>query len=132
MKDFKVVAKLKSQDEGADFNHCTVDMIHSMLKAAAYGHMDLESMTIVFEDEPVVDKELPKTIKRWCCEGKSCGNTELELVTHHFDYSDTDMHMYVRKNNGQPYADTGWLRTDRMWKWLEFTKNNINPEPEEG
>jgi hypothetical protein len=74
--------------------------------------------------------ELPKTIKRWCCQGKSCGNTELQLVTHHFDYSDVDMHMYVRASNGMPYGDGTWRRTENMRQWLKFTENNVNPEVE--
>ncbi|QED11707.1 hypothetical protein PP914_gp219 [Arthrobacter phage Qui] len=57
---------------------------------------------------------LPKSIKRH--------TVELELVKHHFDYSDVDMYMYIRKDNGKPYGDGMWRTEQRMSEWLERTR----------
>lgn len=57
---------------------------------------------------------LPKKITR--------RGIELELLSHHFGYSDVDMYTYVRADNGKPYADGMWRTEHRMQEWLDRTK----------
>lgn len=70
---------------------------------------------------------LPKTIKRWCCQGKSCGNTNLKLVEFDGPADYPPLYNYVRASNDNPY-DGGWMTEEEIRQWLEETKNNLNPE----
>lgn len=69
--------------------------------------------------------ELPQTIKRWCCRGKSCGNTTLHLVDNDSPAGWPPLYDYVR-DNGNSYA--GWHTEEEMGAWLEDTKDQLNPE----
>lgn len=68
----------------------------------------------------------PDKIERWCCPGKSCGNTELELLI----FTRTDhppLYDYIRITNGNSY--TGGFKTEyEMERWLEETKDHIQEE----
>jgi hypothetical protein len=70
----------------------------------------------------------PETIERWCCPGKSCGNTELELVTYPVvDERTYYYYDYVRVTNGDSYTG-GWKSEQQMSRWLEETKDHIQEE----
>lgn len=71
-------------------------------------------------------RDLPETIKRWCCQGKSCGNTTLELVDNDSPEGWPALYDYVRVSNGDSYA--GWRTEDEMKAWLTDTQDQVNPE----
>jgi hypothetical protein len=71
--------------------------------------------------------KFPEKIERWCCPGKACGNTELELVSYNDGMTGKPwMFEYVRVNNGNSY--TGIITGDAMERWLEETKDHIQEE----
>jgi hypothetical protein len=75
---------------------------------------------------PIVDG-LPTVVKRWCCEGKSCGNVLLSLMA----YEGAELNLpkrydYVRAN-GRSYTHDRRTKGSTL-NWLENTKNNINKE----
>ena len=76
--------------------------------------------------------KLPETLRRQCCYGKSCGNTDLELTTS-TERDETGQFVtyynYVRQSNGEYYS--GWLIETDMIDWVERTKDDLNPEPGE-
>lgn len=70
--------------------------------------------------------EFPEIITRWCCPGRSCGNTELALVKHTI-FNEGTFYEYVRMSNEVNYS--GALKTqEQMARWLEETKDHIQEE----
>jgi hypothetical protein len=69
--------------------------------------------------------DLPKTITRWCCPGKSCGNTTLYLVDNESPAGWPPLYDYVR-GNGNSY--TGWRSEDETRAWLEESREQVKPE----
>lgn len=71
--------------------------------------------------------DLPKIIKRWCCEGKtSCGNTTLYLVDNDSPEGWPLLYDYVRGNDNS-YAG-GWQTEESLRSWLESTQDQARPE----
>lgn len=68
----------------------------------------------------------PQEIERWCCVGKSCGNTTLELISSGAN-TDPVLYDYVRVTNGNSYTG-GWKTAEEMDRWLEETKDHIQEE----
>jgi hypothetical protein len=69
----------------------------------------------------------PSTIERWCCPGKSCGNTELKLVVEPSVDGTINYYEYVRVSNGDSYSGVLMSET-QMIRWLEETKDHIQEE----
>lgn len=74
----------------------------------------------------------PATLKRACCLGKSCRNTELYLdkidaITFMDEPQPPTLYAYRRQSNDDIYSV--WWRTEAaMELWLGETQNDINPE----
>lgn len=67
---------------------------------------------------------LPEQVQRWCCPGKSCGNTTLYLVDNDSPPGWPPLYDYVR-SNGTSYM--GWADEQATLAWLDRTKDNLNP-----
>lgn len=74
---------------------------------------------------------IPETLTRWCCQGKSCGNTTLYLdridaITGNDEDKPPALYAYRRQSNDNMYSD--WWRTEAaMLLWLEETQDHLNP-----
>ena len=69
---------------------------------------------------------LPETITRWCCEGKSCGNTTLKLIGYRAE-DGSMFYDYVRVSTGATYTWSFKTEED-MRAWLAETEGNMNDE----
>lgn len=66
--------------------------------------------------------ELPKTLERPCCRGKSCGMTTLELQELTAGTADGEaavptLYRYVRRSNGNVYGP-GWSSASALAEWI--------------
>jgi len=62
---------------------------------------------------------LPQSITRPCCPGKSCGDTTLYLVDNDSPLGWPPLYDYVR-GNGTSYT-SAWHTEQSLWDWLGHT-----------
>lgn len=74
---------------------------------------------------------LPATLVRWCCEGKSCGNTELYIDPDQAEVGPGESSLPVlytvrRRSNDDVYGPR--LATEAVIRaWIAATAGNVNP-----
>jgi len=74
---------------------------------------------------------LPESLERWCCRGKSCGNTQLYITSEQPTVGPGEaplptLYTVRRRSNDDVYGIAGATEA-AVLAWIEETRDEVNP-----